>query len=100
MPPIDLHASHCARTAPPRTVRSDGPTCSACHGHLVADLYIDMVDAGGHVWIRALRCVQCGDIEETGRPGSGSQWDAGKSGWRRRRIPQRGMNDEMTPLGT
>ena len=51
------------------STKSAGLACSYCHGHLVADLYIDRVDAGGHVWILALRCVRCGKIEETGRAG-------------------------------
>ena len=45
--------------------------CSACQGHLVADLYIDTVDAGGHVWIRALRCVRCRRIADADQEGSG-----------------------------
>lgn len=95
-----LDRSPGSRTAPPRTISPAGMTCPTCHGHLVADLYIDTVDAGGHVWIRALRCVRCGNIEETGRAGSGSQSHAGKGGWRRQGKPQQGMDDETTALGT
>ena len=89
-----------SRTPLPRTIRPLVLACSTCQGHLVADLYIDMVDAGGHVWIRALRCVRCGTIEEAGRAGFGSPSHAGKRGGKRQGKPQKGMDDEMTALGT
>ncbi len=100
MAQTDLDRSPRSRTTPPRAVGSAGVTCPTCQGHLVADLYIDTVDAGGHVWIRALRCVRCGHIAETGRAGSGSHSQAGKSRWRRQGKPRHGMDDEMTALGT
>ncbi|HVG02232.1 MAG TPA: hypothetical protein VM842_05040, partial [Nitrospira sp.] len=48
--------------SPSRAADQGSLLCAACQGHLVADLYIDTVDAGGHVWVRALRCVQCRKI--------------------------------------
>ncbi len=44
-------AHHCRKSTSPGSVKSAGPACSHCQGHLVADLYIDKIDAGGHVWI-------------------------------------------------
>ena len=74
--------------------------CPSCQGHLVADLYIDTVDAGGHVWVRALRCVQCrkiaGSEPEEFRAASPSR----KIGRIPRGLPEWGLNDEMTALGT
>ncbi len=74
--------------------------CSACQGHLVADLYIDTVDAGGHVWIRALRCVRCRRIADTDREAFQAQSHAGRIGKMLRELPEWGLNDEMTALGT
>jgi hypothetical protein len=100
MAQTSLDRSSGDRTPPFRGVGSAAVTCSVCQGHLVADLYIDRVDAGGHVWIRALRCVGCGQIPETGRVGSGSRPQTGKSGSQRQGTLQKGMDDEMTALGT
>ena len=69
MSPHLTHNKPGAGIAASSVTKSVGLACSHCQGHLVADLYIDRVDAGGHVWIRALRCVRCGTIEETGRAG-------------------------------
>ena len=74
-------------------------TCSHCQGHLVADLYFDTVDAGGHVWIRVRRCVRCGTIEEAGRVGLASHTHAGKS-IRKQDTLRKGLDDEMIVLGT
>jgi hypothetical protein len=76
------------------------PNCSACQGHLVADLYIDTVDAGGHVWIRALRCVRCRRIADADREAFQAQSNAGRIGRMLRELPEWGLNDEMTALGT
>lgn len=101
MPTTNLHPSPDARTASPRSARpARVTTCSTCQGHLVADLYIDTVDAGGHVWIRALRCVRCGSLEGTGAAGSGSHSRGGTSGWSGQRTMRQGIDDEMTALGT
>lgn len=75
-------------------------TCSTCQGHLVADLYIDTVDAGGHVWIRALRCVRCRRIADTEREGFRTPSKVGRIGRIPRELPEWGLNDEMTALGT
>ena len=74
--------------------------CSTCQGHLVADLYIDTVDAGGHVWIRALRCMQCRRIADADREVFHTQSKAGRIGRIPRELPEWGLNDEMTALGT
>ncbi len=75
-------------------------SCSTCQGHLVADLYIDTVDAGGHVWIRALRCVRCRRIADIEREGLGALAKVGRIGKIPRELPEWGLNDEMTALGT
>ncbi len=100
MPSTDLHASPDTRTASARKSKPTSLTCSRCQGHLVADLYIDTVDAGGHVWIRALRCVRCGNLEGTRRAGAGPHAPGGKIGWTIQGTPQKWTDDEMTALGT
>jgi len=37
-------------------------TCQRCHGLMVVDHYIDMQDDSGNLWMRAWRCVSCGDV--------------------------------------
>ena len=74
--------------------------CSTCQGHLVADLYIDTVDAGGHVWIRALRCVRCRKIADSEHEGFRTDWKMPRIGRIPRELPEWGLNDEMTALGT
>lgn len=81
------------------STKSAGLACSYCQGHLVADLYIDRVDAGGHVWIRALRCVRCGSIEETWRAGHDSQRLIRHQGHTRQGSARKGLDDEMIVLG-
>jgi hypothetical protein len=39
--------------------------CRRCRGLAVVDHFIDMQD-GGHLWLRAWRCVNCGDVVEPG----------------------------------
>ncbi len=75
-------------------------TCCTCQGHLVADLYIDTVDAGGHVWIRAFRCVRCRRIADADREAFRAQSNVGRIGRIPRELPEWGLNDEMTALGT
>ncbi len=82
------------------TTKSSGLFCTHCQGHLVADLYIDRVDAGGHVWIRAMRCVRCGAIEEAGRAGYDSQRVIRHQGHARQGSARKGLDDEMIVLGT
>lgn len=93
-------AHHCRKSTSPGSVKSAGPACSHCQGHLVADLYIDKIDAGGHVWIRTRRCVRCGIIEETGRMGYESQGLAGNNGHARQRTTRKVFDDEIIVLGT
>jgi hypothetical protein len=33
---------------------------------MVVDHFLDMEDAGGHLWLRAWRCVNCGRVVEPG----------------------------------
>jgi len=33
---------------------------------MVLDHYIDMQDSGEHLWLRAWRCVNCGEVVEPG----------------------------------
>jgi len=40
--------------------------CTHCHGSMVVDHFLDMEDAGGHLWLRAWRCVNCGHVVEPG----------------------------------
>ncbi len=79
--------------------KSAGPACSYCQGHLVADLYIDRVDAGGHVWIRAMRCVRCEAIEEAGRAGYDSQKLLRHHNHAWQGSARKGLDDEMIVLG-
>ena len=74
-------------------------TCSHCQGHLVADLYVDAIDAGGHVWIRMHRCGRCGTIEEAGRAGLASHTHAGKNRKREDTLLE-GLDDDLIVLGT
>ncbi len=99
--PYLIHAKPGAGIAASSAAKLDAPTCSHCQGHLVADLYVDAVDAGGHVWIRIRRCVRCGTIKEAGRAGLAPHSHAGKSGVRNRESHGRkGLDDEMIVLGT
>ena len=100
MPPHLSHAKPGAGIAASSAEKSTRLACSHCQGHLVANLYIDRVDAGGHVWIRAVRCVRCGNIEETGRAGYDSQRMGGHQGHARQGSARKGLDDEMIVLGT
>ena len=40
--------------------------CRRCRGLTVVDHFIDMQDDGGHLWLCAWRCVNCGDVVEPG----------------------------------
>lgn len=100
MPLASFPAHHHGKSASSGRVKPAGLTCAYCQGHLVADLYIDRVDAGGHVWIRARRCVRCGTIEETGRVQYDSQGFARNHGQAGQGTMQKGLDDEMIVLGT
>jgi len=36
--------------------------CQRCRGLMVVDHYIDMEDDSGHLWLRAWRCITCGEV--------------------------------------
>lgn len=40
--------------------------CRRCRGLTVVDHFIDMQDDGGHLWLCAWRCVNCGEVVEPG----------------------------------
>ena len=40
--------------------------CEHCHGLMVVDHFLDMQDTSGHLWLRAWRCVNCGNVVEPG----------------------------------
>lgn len=100
MSPHLIHAKPGAGIAASATTKLAALTCSHCQGHLVADLYVDTVGAGGHVWVRVRRCVSCGTIEEAGSAGLASHTHAGKSVWKREDKLRKGLDDEMILLGT
>jgi hypothetical protein len=33
---------------------------------MVVDSFIDLLDDSGHLWLRAWRCVNCGEVSEPG----------------------------------
>ena len=36
--------------------------CTRCQGLMVVDHFIDLHDDTSHLWLRAWRCVNCGDV--------------------------------------
>lgn len=40
--------------------------CPRCHGFMVVDHFTDMGSSGGPLWLRAFRCVNCGEVVEPG----------------------------------
>ena len=40
--------------------------CGRCQGLMVVDYYIDMEDDQGTHWLRAWRCMACGEVIEPG----------------------------------
>lgn len=98
MSPHLTHTNPGAGIAASSVTKSVGLVCSHCQGHLVADLYIDRVDAGGHVWIRALRCVRCGTIDETGRAGGSHSRRIIRRGTRQGNLLKE-IDDEIIVLG-
>ena len=73
--------------------------CQRCHGLMVLDHYIDMQDSGEHLWLRAWRCVNCGEVVEPGilwhRLGQRSLF----AGLVKRGIRTSGKKHEVIPLG-
>ncbi|MBH0202280.1 MAG: hypothetical protein HP496_08300 [Nitrospira sp.] len=39
-------------------------TCTRCSGLMVADHFLDMQESWVPMWMRGLRCVACGNIED------------------------------------
>jgi hypothetical protein len=40
--------------------------CARCQGLMVVDYYIDMEDDQGTHWLRAWRCMACGEVIDPG----------------------------------
>lgn len=40
--------------------------CKRCRGLLVVDYFLDLEDDYGQMWLRAWRCVNCGEVVEPG----------------------------------
>lgn len=38
--------------------------CPCCHGFMVVDHFTDMQLSSGALWLRAWRCVNCGEVVE------------------------------------
>jgi len=85
------------RSAEPRQATPNSG-CPVCRGHLVADVYVDTIDAGGHVWVRALRCVQCRKIADAA--GEPIEKHCGIHRLKRGCLTPQHVGDEVTPLGT
>lgn len=64
----------------------------------MADVYVDTIDAGGHVWVRALRCVQCRKIADAA--GEPIEKHYGIHRLKRGNLTPQHIGDEVTPLGT
>lgn len=40
--------------------------CQRCRGLMVVEQFLVLGDATGHLWLRAWRCVNCGEVIEPG----------------------------------
>jgi hypothetical protein len=40
--------------------------CGRCRSLMVVDHFLDLQDSSGHLWLRAWRCVICGEVVEPG----------------------------------
>lgn len=40
--------------------------CERCHRLMIVDHFLDLEDGGGHLWLRAWGCVNCGSEVEPG----------------------------------
>ena len=40
--------------------------CSRCEGCMIEDFLLDMEDSSGPMWLKAWRCMNCGNIYERG----------------------------------
>ena len=39
--------------------------CSRCQGFMIEDQFLDMASQYGEMWVRSLRCVNCGHIHDS-----------------------------------
>jgi hypothetical protein len=46
--------------------------CERCHRVMLVDHFLDLEDAHGHLWLRAWRCLNCGEAMEPGRVDHGA----------------------------
>jgi uncharacterized Zn finger protein len=37
-------------------------TCTRCQGCMAEDHFLDLMETGGEMWIRAWRCLNCGNV--------------------------------------
>ncbi|MET0515066.1 MAG: hypothetical protein ABW047_07040 [Nitrospiraceae bacterium] len=70
--------------------------CRSCRGDLLPDRYVDTEDACGHMWVRMLRCVDCGKIPNVVPPRRTKLLQFSPFG---KTAPRNILADESTPLG-
>jgi hypothetical protein len=72
--------------------------CHRCHGLMIVDSYIDMGSSGDPLWLRAWRCVNCGEVTE---PGIATNRTVHRN-WLRRTVKRlngaRLRRDDLIPL--
>lgn len=37
-------------------------TCTRCQGYMAEDHFLDLMETGGELWIKAWRCLNCGNV--------------------------------------
>jgi hypothetical protein len=67
-----------------------------CHGLMVVDHFLDLEDAGGHLWLRSWRCVNCGAVVE---PQARRQHASFAAGRLHARLSGRPLAIQAVPLG-
>ena len=40
-------------------------SCSRCQGCMIEDYLLDMEDASGPMWLKAWRCMNCGNVSDS-----------------------------------
>lgn len=73
--------------------------CPRCRGLMLVDHFLDLSDDAGHLWLRAWRCVNCGEVIE---PGIVAHRRGGRSRMTRlvARLVRKGVrHGEVVPLG-
>jgi hypothetical protein len=65
---------------------------------MVVDHFLDMTDDSGHLWLRAWRCVNCGNVVE---PGMRHRRQTHRSllGRLEKRLLKRAPRHEVVPIG-